>query len=105
VDVNLIDGTISRGIFYTSTPFEGKKFEIVLKYAKKVDGANSQGGGSNGSTPADVGASTGATMIVPFEQIKLITALKSKFPSTSQGLNSLASTFLDPHCSSLRKRT
>lgn len=76
--MNLVDGTIYRAIFYTSTPFEGKKFQIVLKNAKKI---------VSNSTPTAVGDSIGTTMVFQFQQIKFITALKSKFPSTSQGLS------------------
>jgi hypothetical protein len=89
VDVNLVDGTTYRAIFYTSTPFEGKKFQIVLKNAKKVV-ANQEGG----STPTAVVDSTGTTMVLPFQQIKLMTASKSKFPSTSQGFSPFFSSFL-----------
>jgi hypothetical protein len=36
VDVSLNDGRVYRGVFYTATPFEGKRQEVALKAAKKM---------------------------------------------------------------------
>jgi hypothetical protein len=82
VDVNLVDGTIYRAVYYTSTPFTGKTFQIILKNSKKITAASASSGTPLSPTST---SNAGTTLILPFEQIKFMTALKSKFLSTSQG--------------------
>lgn len=63
----LVDGTTYRATYYTSTPFDGKKLQIVFKNARKLD--------------EDVGTNAGTTLIFQFDQIRYITAVKSKIVS------------------------
>lgn len=71
----MVEGFTYRATYVAATPFEGKKLQVVLKGAKKLHEIEQN------NNPNDFGS----TLILPFDQIKYMTVLKSKLSSTSQG--------------------
>jgi len=74
IDVFMNEGFTYRATYLTATPFEGRKLQLVLKAAKKLNETESNSNSND----------FGSTLILPFDQIKYITVVKSKLASTSQ---------------------
>lgn len=68
VDAHLVDGRIFRGIVYTATPFQGKKFELALKSVSALD--------ATGAVTCDPSVELGSTALLSFSDIKTLTVSK-----------------------------
>jgi hypothetical protein len=77
VDVQLVDGRNYRGIFYTATPFHGKKFELALKAATALDAA--------GSVTTDPAVQAGSTVLLAFSDLCTLTVSK-KSVTANEGM-------------------
>lgn len=70
VEARLVDNRVYKGVLYTATPFEGKKHEIALKAARKLD--------QSGRVIQDDNVAIGSTVLISFNDLQYLTVSKDK---------------------------
>lgn len=83
VDVHLVDGRNYRGIFYTATPFHGKKFELALKAATAT--APTPSGAGKAVVDPSLEVEAGSTILLAFSDLKTLTVSKKNVADNEEG--------------------